>query len=126
MPHPALSELIFHPPNGMELSLEQIVEIALSYYPVRLRLWARRFVQGDVDPTEREGTITFSSANMLVVKTGAERHTFKIAVDILARNEPVYLSDWWASPAGSRSPSTLRIGSMRWHFDFFGRVKSTS
>jgi hypothetical protein len=36
VPHPAVSDLIFYPPNGTDLSAEQIVEIALAYVPIKL------------------------------------------------------------------------------------------
>jgi hypothetical protein len=37
VPHPAVSDLIFYPPNGVELTPEQVVEIALAYQPIELR-----------------------------------------------------------------------------------------
>jgi hypothetical protein len=36
VPHPAVTDLIFYPPNGVDLSAEQVVEIALTYQPVEL------------------------------------------------------------------------------------------
>lgn len=36
VPHPAVSYLIFNPPNGLELTPEHVVDIALSHEPVRL------------------------------------------------------------------------------------------
>ena len=36
VPHPAVSELIFYPPNGIELSAEEIVDRALAYEPMPL------------------------------------------------------------------------------------------
>jgi hypothetical protein len=35
VPHPAVSDLIFYPPNGVELSAEEVIEIALAYQPIQ-------------------------------------------------------------------------------------------
>jgi hypothetical protein len=34
VPHPAVSDLIFYPPNGIELSAEEVVGTALAYQPI--------------------------------------------------------------------------------------------
>jgi hypothetical protein len=36
VPHPTISDLIFYPPNGIELSAEEIVNVALGYRPIEL------------------------------------------------------------------------------------------
>ena len=36
VPHPSVSDLIFYPPNGIELSAEEIVNAALAYQPIEL------------------------------------------------------------------------------------------
>jgi hypothetical protein len=41
VPHPSVSDLIFYPPNGIELSAEEIVNAALAYQPIGLGRSAR-------------------------------------------------------------------------------------
>jgi len=36
VPHPEVSDLIYYPPGDVELSPEEIVELALAYKPIRL------------------------------------------------------------------------------------------
>lgn len=36
VPHPSVSDLIFYPPNGSDLSAEEIVNAALAYQPIEL------------------------------------------------------------------------------------------
>jgi len=36
VPHPTVSDLIFHPPDGIELSAEEVVDSALAYVPTAL------------------------------------------------------------------------------------------
>ena len=42
VPHPSVSDLIFYPPNGIELSAEEIVNAALAYQPIGLGRSARK------------------------------------------------------------------------------------
>ncbi len=86
------------------------------------RLWAERFVSGDIDPTEIPATIVFVGEKLIILEAGGHRVSFKFPVDGVKKTDAAHVSGWWTTPAGSRAANVLRIGDRTWRFEPSGRL----
>jgi len=89
------------------------------------RLWAHRFVTGDIDPTEIPGTIAFVGQNLVTIEAGGQRVSFKFPVQNVSKSDQAHVSGWWTTPAGTRAATVLRIGDRTWRFEPSGKLIAT-
>ena len=68
------------------------------------------------------GRVVDVARYLIVVAVGNERFTFMFPVERIAKTDPIHVSGWWTTPAGTRAATVLRIGARTWRFDFEGRL----
>lgn len=78
--------------------------------------WDGRHQRGAIEERSVTGTIVFTGAQLLMVEADGVRLTFRFDTSELDRAQPLSVSRWFKSPAGT--PGALRLVSGRKTFDF--------
>jgi hypothetical protein len=85
--------------------------------------WERRHLRGEINDRVVKADIVFVGAQILMVDAEGARLTFRFDTKELDRSQPVSVTRWFKTPAGTVGALRLVNGSKAWDFDARGELK---
>lgn len=85
-------------------------------------LWQGRHARGDVEERPVPATVVFVGGKLLMVDADGARLTFRFDTGAFDRTQPVSVSGWCRTAAGTSVATRLTCGCRTWTFDLRGEL----